>query len=398
MSLEASSDALAEVDLADAAVKLRTKRSRATALEIVTANGQTPLMQLSRMRGVFSKVFRPEAAAAEVAAATTPFVFTAEGDDPIGLLDGVGAPSSEIAPTDTLAEGIDEGEFRFEAAPSPFEVDRAVAAYIPLLEACYALANQQPVAFPQGYVSLGEVRANLAEMAEATEVMPAAVQEAVRNDAEAMEATADPTAFGFVVREERTGAVLVCIRGTQTPREWLANFTAVPNTFSLVPDFGLVHLGFERMYRSVRRSIQQVLAGFGPDVRVTALGHSLGGAMATLAAVDFKRNLGKRQIDLCTIGGPRVGKFAFRRNFNREIPLAFRVTNQFDIVPHVPSLVTGWNHVGEEIEVDGNVDGPHGLPAYLAGLRNIGVIREVSPAGVLPETAAFRGVMSLRVP
>jgi triacylglycerol lipase len=242
------------------------------------------------------------------------------------------------------------------------------------------------------------VRANLAEMAEAAEAMPPAVQEAVRVDAEAMEATADPSAFGFVVREAATGAVLVCIRGTQTPREWLANFTAVPNTFSLVPDFGLVHLGFERMYSSVRRSIQQVLAGIDPDVRVTALGHSLGGAMATLAAVDFKRNLGRRQVDLCTIGGPRVGKFAFRRNFNREIPLAFRVTNQFDIVPHVPSLVTGWNHVGEEIEVDGNVDGPHSLVAYLAGLRNVGVVREVSPFGVLPEMAAVPAVMSLRVP
>jgi triacylglycerol lipase len=83
------------------------------------------------------------------------------------------------------------------------------------------------------------------------------------------------------------------------------------------------------------------------------LGHSLGGAMPTLGTVDIKRNMGKAVVELCTIGGPRAGKIGFRRNFNREIPLAFRVRNQFDIVPHVPSIILAWNHVGEEIEVDG---------------------------------------------
>jgi len=120
--------------------------------------------------------------------------------------------------------------------------------------------------------------------------------------------------------------------------------------------------------------------------------------MATLGAVDIKRNMGKRAVDLCTVGGPRVGKIAFRRNFNLEIPLAFRVTNQFDIVPHMPSIILGWNHVGEEIEVDGNVDNAHSLEAYLRGLQNIGALRELSPTGVITEAARSRQVMSIRVP
>ena len=289
---------------------------------------------------------------------------------------------------------------QIEAQPSDFEVDRAMAAYIPLLSACYALANQQPFAIPAGYQVISEIRASLAEMAEAAPADSPAVREAVLNDAAAMEASAaDPSAFGFIVRESASGAVLACIRGTQTPHEWLANFTAVPNPFTEVSGFGLVHLGFERMNRAIRGSILQGLTGIDAGARVTVVGHSLGGAMATLAAVDIKRNFGRTLVDVCTFGGPRSGKPDFRRNFNREIPRCFRVTNQFDIVPHVPSLLTGWVHVGDEIEVDGNVDSPHSLAAYLEGLRNIGSAREIAVTGIAAEPARAPGVVySMRTP
>ena len=66
------------------------------------------------------------------------------------------------------------------------------------------------------------------------------------------------------------------------------------------------------------------------------------------------------------------------------------------IVPHLPSIVTLWNHVGEEIEVDGNLENPHSLTAYLAGLRGIGAMREISPMGLA--VAWHEPVMSVRVP
>lgn len=296
--------------------------------------------------------------------------------------------------------GAQPAEFRPEAAASDFEVQRAVGAYIPLLEACYAKAQQRPFAFPPGYEHIAEIRASLTQMAEAAAAEPHIVQQAVLNDAAAAAAEAalaDPASFGFIVRETQTAAVLVCIRGTQTPREWLHNFTAVPDPFSLVPDFGRVHLGFERMHASVRQSITAGLAGVPAATRITIAGHSLGGAIGLLAAVDLKRNFNRTNIDVCTVGGPRVGQSDFRRGFNAEIAKCFRVTNQFDIVPHVPSLTTGWNHVGEAIEVPGSVENAHSLEAYLQGLRNIGRMREARITGVVVEAAAA-GVLSVRVP
>jgi hypothetical protein len=330
-----------------------------------------------------------------------PFAFVADEDPLEGALT-IGQEEA-LVPQETVESAAAVDEFRFDARVSSFEVDRAITAYIPLLEACYAFANGRPVAFPAGYEPLGEIRADLTVMTTALPFDSAEGKAALANDLEAVEASViDPTAFGYVVRENLTGAILICIRGTQTPREWLANFTAVPNTFSEAPEFGLVHLGFERMSRSVRLSIQQLLGGVPFETRITVLGHSLGGAMATLTAVDLMRNFGRSRIDVCTVGGPRVGKFIFRRRFNREIPECFRVTNQFDVVPHVPSLITGWNHVGEEIEVDGNVDNPHSLNAYLQGLRNIGSVRELvmDSSFRVPtvEAAAPNRALSIRVP
>jgi hypothetical protein len=401
VKLEATADTISNIDLADANLSLQIKRSRNTALEIVTASAQTPLMELSQVRGWLRDTFGPAALTAPSEAPPEPFVFVAD-EDPLEATLRI-KDEGMLALEETVEAAAAVDEFRFEARVSSFDVDRAIRAYIPLLEACYAFANGRPVAFPIGYTPLGEIRADLAVMAEAVPGNSQEGLEAVMNDLDAVEASViDPTAFGYVVLESLTGAILICIRGTQTPQEWLANFTAVPNTFSEAPEFGAVHLGFERMSRSVRMSIQQVLSGVPSDSRITVLGHSLGGAMATLTAVDLKRNFGRSRVDVCTVGGPRVGKSVFRRKFNAEIPECVRVTNQFDVVPHVPSVITGWNHVGEEIEVDGDLDSPHSLNAYLQGLRNIGRPRElvIEPSLSVPalEAAAPQLAVSIRVP
>lgn len=272
------------------------------------------------------------------------------------------------------------------------EVDRAINAYIPILECSYQLARGLPFVLPNGYQEIGRVSASagdvgrMARTADAREARP---------EARALAASVThPDLFGFIVREVATGAIIVSIRGTLVPEEWLRNFTAIPADYSFLPNFGTVHLGFRLVYASVRASLEQGLAAVPGNTRVTVIGHSLGGAMATLAGPDIKRNLNQENVDICTFGGPRVGKPNFRGKFNGEIARCYRVTNQFDIVPHVPTIVTGWMHVGEEVEVDGNLDSPHSLVAYLAGLHAIGT----PDAGLTSRTHDRGGPMGAVVP
>ncbi len=60
-------------------------------------------------------------------------------------------------------------------------------------------------------------------------------------------------------------------------------------------------------------------------------GHSLGGALATLAAYDLKNVAAKHNLDVqvsCyTYGAPRVGNHAFAEDFDRIINDCFHVVN-----------------------------------------------------------------------
>ena len=90
-------------------------------------------------------------------------------------------------------------------------------------------------------------------------------------------------------------------------------------------------------------------------------GHSLGGALATIAGFDFfhdttltdefgekwDRNL----INVVTFAAPRVGNEAFAKKFASTIGVAnsLRITSGYDMVPALPPYVFGYRHVPHEI-------------------------------------------------
>ncbi|EYC23663.1 hypothetical protein Y032_0015g2771 [Ancylostoma ceylanicum] len=74
------------------------------------------------------------------------------------------------------------------------------------------------------------------------------------------------------------------------------------------------------------------------EYKVVFTGHSLGGALATVAAARAARE-GLRpgeEILVYTFGAPRVGDTIFAANFNKIIPNCYRVVFRQDIVPHLP--------------------------------------------------------------
>ena len=316
--------------------------------------------------------------------------------------------SSHRRPSSNVAEASEAESDIFlqstlEASASDFEVNRAIDAYIPLMLACYDFAhgNENPT-IPAGYQIVAQIvtsgQEDMPEFPADPEMREALENDfrALENEAGTQEGIARPDAFGFLFREVQTGAFLVGIRGTQTPEEWVKNFTAIPNPFDLAPDFGLVHLGFEQMWSRIRSSVLGALQNVPADARITFLGHSLGGAMATLGTVDVKRNLG-RAVDVCTFGSPRTGKVVFRKKFNNLIEKCFRVTEVRDIVPHVPSVITAWVHVGLNIVVKSKVTNAHSLDSYLEGLKGFHPLELAASGASTVEGVAGPAVIAARM-
>ncbi len=128
-------------------------------------------------------------------------------------------------------------------------------------------------------------------------------------------------------------SVLV-FRGTRGRlSNWLFNLNT---SLSPWPSGGKVHKGFKLLLMEVWEEIQQQLKSISEPIYYT--GHSLGGALAVLAA-----SLSKPQA-VYTFGSPRIGNLDFV-NATKEIDI-YRVVNPRDIVAGVisnPDIM----HIGE---------------------------------------------------
>ncbi len=110
-----------------------------------------------------------------------------------------------------------------------------------------------------------------------------------------------------------------------------------------------VHYGFIETYGSVREAMFKA-AKETPHQQIVCTGHSLGGALATLCAVDIKYNLPDKVVSAYTFGSPKVGNAEFVNFYNKLVPQTYRVVNSVDVVPNLPPnipLVISYEHVGE---------------------------------------------------
>src|SRR5699024_9322989 len=110
--------------------------------------------------------------------------------------------------------------------------------------------------------------------------------------------------FGYIAagKGAHAGEVLVATRGTATRYDWLSNLNVA---MQAGPGGTLVHAGFNEVWKSFAADVSAFLRGRNPSV-VHCVGHSLGGALATLTA-DACSSAGIGELRLYTFGSPRVG-------------------------------------------------------------------------------------------
>lgn len=236
---------------------------------------------------------------------------------------------------------------------------------LPLAQAAYNVMNGSPADLPTGFTQTALIEADARVFAAMTDP-PHPVTAMLKNT----------NIFGLMGHDTGTRIAFVSFRGSADLADWLAELDAIPTAYAPIAGFGEVAAGFQDVYQLVRRSVATNLAtaSEGCD-QILVTGHSLGAALAVLAAPDIFRNMPPNTIEpkLITFAGPRVGLSDFAAAFNTMIESCFRVVNFLDVVPHVPP--TPYVHVGTQVAVDSggpiNVSWRHSLDAYRAGLTTL---------------------------
>jgi hypothetical protein len=151
--------------------------------------------------------------------------------------------------------------------------------------------------------------------------------------------------IGLILQAADAGDVVIAIRGTEGYMEWIhdAQFLLVPCPF--MASAGNTEDGLTSMYGSMRigedptsKTVTQAMipATFKrPVTSVTICGHSLGGALATLLALDVAVNSPFFPTAF-TYASPRTGDPQFVRTYDHLVPNTVRIANRLDAVPNLP--------------------------------------------------------------
>ena len=157
--------------------------------------------------------------------------------------------------------------------------------------------------------------------------------------------------IGLVLQATASGDVVIAIRGTEGIHEWIHDAQFLPARCPFSPGIGHTEDGFTSMYNSMKigtetgaLSVAEALPKLPfkrPITSITICGHSLGGALATLLALDVAVNI----VDLrnfnfppivYTYASPRTGDDSFVALYNHAVPNTFRIANRVDLVPKLP--------------------------------------------------------------
>jgi Lipase (class 3) len=181
------------------------------------------------------------------------------------------------------------------------------------------------------------------------------------------------TPFGFVAKDDNN--IYIVFRGTKKIVEWFkdaniqlvsyADGTSIINNQQVdmtkwqilenpidfastdisanipnVNNFGYITAGFRGIYVSLREQMINALNTIGVSSvsQIYVTGHSLGGALATLAIPDILANseFRKDKITLYTFASPRCGDSTFADNFEKQGVKHWRIANTEDFVTTLP--------------------------------------------------------------
>lgn len=160
--------------------------------------------------------------------------------------------------------------------------------------------------------------------------------------------------------ESSDNNLLIGFKGTTTEDEWVSNLD-----FKLISmgNLGKVHRGFYTRFEQLKDSLKDsLLAKVNDCMGLIFVGHSLGGALATIAALYFSTLFPSKKITCITFGSPKVGNARFKSFFKSRV-ISIRMISDKDLIPKIS--LPSYKHVNGKVEIDSkNHKNPHSIETY----------------------------------
>ncbi|KAI9183724.1 hypothetical protein H9P43_004642 [Blastocladiella emersonii ATCC 22665] len=208
--------------------------------------------------------------------------------------------------------------------------------------------------------------------------------------------------FGYVAVRPKAKQIIISFRGSVNSANWIDNLQVSKVDYPWPRPAGVntvgvsVHKGFTDVYKVVRDKLLSTLkstAAANPDFEVVFTGHSLGGAVATLAATDAvgTGTVPARRIRIINFGAPRVGNKEFGTMLgNLGFAGIDRLVNENDIVPHIPPQFSGyWHSAGEKYIYNGQVYVCNGLEDDACSNSRVPFVSSGAHGGFLGQEKVF---------
>ncbi|EPQ56302.1 alpha/beta-hydrolase [Gloeophyllum trabeum ATCC 11539] len=161
---------------------------------------------------------------------------------------------------------------------------------------------------------------------------------------------------GFIARDDTRREIVVSLRGSTSVEDFAIDSETSLEPYvspGVVPPPGaMTHTGFLTAWNSVAPGVisvvrEQLLEH--PGYAIVTTGHSLGGALSSLAGVSMKSNFPVNPVRMYTYGQPRTGNPTYAYFVNDLFgPNAYRFVHAADGVPTEISQAEGYRHHGIE--------------------------------------------------
>ncbi|KAJ6440028.1 lipase [Purpureocillium lavendulum] len=153
---------------------------------------------------------------------------------------------------------------------------------------------------------------------------------------------------GYVALDHARREIVLSLRGSNNLRNFITDVLFAWQDCDFVRECK-VHTGFAKAWEEIAdaatRGVNAARSSHR-DYKVVITGHSLGGAVATLAGAYLRRQ--GLAADVYTFGSPRVGNDHFANWMTSQPGNQWRVTHRDDPVPRLPPIFIGYRHISPE--------------------------------------------------